>query len=251
MRNFLLLLLITLKTIFFGQSLNTNSPPKTADEVLQTLSNKLNLIERVNYTYYRDVNYVSESYHSEISGSTYLDFKSSQNVLGFRFQIENDIYKHIFDGDKSIFLDKKKKTMKIVKQPQIDEFSSLSFFVNSVVTLKSALPVIILDKKITKKLSDTTLNNKNCFVVSFIVKNKVMNNLGAFRDLTSQRDIAYRIFVDKSDFLPSQIVQTNSVEPKDYVLTRFSDYKINAYSPSENTWFYLTYATDYKPIFKN
>jgi len=136
---------------------------ENANEVLQNLLHKLNSYESSSYNYYRSINYFSENYHNETSGTTFLDFKSSDTTLGFRYQLENEQYKMVYNGAESFSLNKKNKTIKINYKPKLSDFASLSFFVNSIVTLKKALPVIIADNELVKTLADTTISNKRYY----------------------------------------------------------------------------------------
>jgi thiol-disulfide isomerase/thioredoxin len=108
------------------------------------------------------------------------------------------------------------------------------------------LPKIIADKEIIKALSDTIISDKNHFLVSLVVKNKSLNGLGTFIPVTLQRNFIYEIIIDKDTYLPVQVIQTNNVEPKDYMLTNFSNYKLDN-NPSDNSWYYSTYSNDFKP----
>ena len=138
--------------------------------------------------------------------------------------------------------------MLVEKQPGINRFSSMSFFYNSIVTLRNSLKTIATDGRISKTLADTIVNGKPCYQVKFALHNRVLENFGSFRDLTTDRNILYNVVVDKQTYLPALVLQTNNVTPQDYVLTRFSDYSLDGVKPTATSWHYLTYANEYKPI---
>ena len=146
----------------------------SANEILQKLSDKLNSCQTISYTYFRSINYFSEDYHNETSGTTYLDYKSNETILGFKYQLEDKQYKMVFNGTESFDLNQKDKTIKINYTPKLNDFSSLSLFLNSIVTLKNVLPVLIVEKDLVKTLSYTTISNKKFYLVSIILQNKTI-----------------------------------------------------------------------------
>lgn len=222
--------------------------PGNADEVLHQTLAKLTALKRVQYQYYREVNYSSESYRNELSGNLYLDFEQNSNPTGFWFQTDNKLDKVIYNGQTLLTMNEAEKTMRVEKQPGINRFSSMSCFYNSIVTMRNSLKSIAGDGQIDKTLADTIVNGKACYQVTFALPSQVLDNLGSFRKLTTERTIVYKIVVDKHSYLPALVLQTNNVTPQDYVLTRFWDYRLAGVKPSATSWHYLTYATEYKPI---
>ncbi len=247
MRHLLAISIFLLMTAFIERPLHESKSQKTVNEVLQQLSDKLNSYQTIKYNYYRSVNYFSENYHNETTGTTFLDFQSPDTILGFKYQLENEQYKLIYNGTESFYLNQKEKSIKINYKPKLNDFASLSFFVNSIVTLKKVLPALITDKEVVKTLTDTIISNKSLHLVSFVLHNKTIDGLGTFSTTTIKREFLYRVIVDKEYFLPLHIIQTNNAEPKDYMLTSFSNIASNGIAPSEFSWYYSTYTQDYKP----
>lgn len=172
---------------------------------------------------------------------------NNDTLIGFKYQLENDQYKMIYNSAESFYLNKKEKTVKVIDKPKLSDFSSLSFFVNSIVTLKKSLPEIITDKEILKNVTDTSISGKNFYLLSFVLQDKLLNGLGTFAAVTLKRNFIYKVVVDKETYLPLHVIQTNNIEPKDFMLTSFSNFKINSYDPLENSWYYSTYINEYKP----
>lgn len=247
MRFFFFVLIAVLTTAHVARPLSQSKSGETAKEVLQKLLEKVNSYERISYNYYRSINYFSESYHSETSGTTFFDFKSSDTTLGFRYQLENEQYNMVYNGAEAFHLNKKEKTIKIYYKPKHRDFASLSLLANSIVTLKRALPAIIEDNEIVKTLTDTSIGNKSYYLASFVLQNKTLSGLGSFDMTTIKRTFFYKIVVDKASYLPLHVIQTNDGEPKDYMLTSFTEFKSNPSIPSELSWYYSTYLNDYKP----
>ncbi len=247
MRLLATILIFLITAAFNAQPSFQNQSEETATEVLQKLLDKLNSYGTISYHSYRSINYFSENYHNETNGTVFLDFKISDTTLGFRYQLETEQSKLIFNGTESFYLNKKEKTIKINNKPKLADFASLSLFVNSVVTIKKVLPAIIADAAVTKTLTDTPINNRSYHLVSFVLQNKTISGLGNFTPTTIKRNFLYKVAIDKETFLPSLVIQTNDAEPKDYMLTSFTEFKPDVNAPSELSWYYSTYTNDYKP----
>jgi thiol-disulfide isomerase/thioredoxin len=244
MRPIIVSFFILLTTTLVAQPTQSN---EKAVEVLENLLAKLASYETMSYNYYRSLNYFSENYHSETEGKIFLDFRSKDTALGFRYQAENKNYKSVYNGSETFYLDKDDTTIKVSFKAQIGHFELLPLFTNSIITLKNALPHIINDGEVVKKLADTTIETKSYYLASFVLQNKTLSSLGNFDPISLKRDFFYKIVIDKTTFLPLQIIRTNSAEPKDYILTSFSNLKPDISQLPENSWYYSTYMKDFKP----
>ncbi|MBO0951333.1 hypothetical protein [Fibrella forsythiae] len=246
--SFCLISLLTISGHFaYGQA----GTSQKATDVLRLVLTRLQAIRHVSYTYYRDVNYVSESYRNELSGTTFIDFQAPKNELGFGFQLDSDTYKQVYDGAVYFMLNKKEKTMDVQKQPKRNDFASFSFFVNSPVSLRTALAAIIADETVAKTLRDTLVGSDPCQLVRFTLPSKTIGNLGSLTSLTTQRSIIYSLYIRTKDHLPVQVIQTNNITPTDYVLTRFSNYIIDGVRPEANTWHYFMHVNEYRATIHN
>lgn len=219
--------------------------PENAIDVMKRTSEKLNSLSEISYSYFRDVNYFSENYRSEAAGMTFLNFDKSDGSSEFKFQLENDNSKIIYNGNEFFSLDKQDKTISIESKPNSKNFENLSLFLNSIVTLKNSFIKIISDEEIQKSLSDTIVNKKSYYLVSLVLENKALSGFGNFSPITLKRSFFYKIVIDKTSYLPFQVIQTNNIEPKDYVLTSFTNIKTKDSAPPELSWYYSTY-DDYK-----
>lgn len=244
MRHILFIYLLFLSTYVTAQSTQKNDK---AVEVFKQLLAKLSSYETLSYKYHRGLHYFSENYHRETEGNIFLDFRTNDTTLGFKYQAENKSFKSVYNGSEYFYLDKDEKTMQLSFKAQIGHFESLPGFSNSIITLKKVLPEIISNAEVLKSLSDTTINAVTFHVASFILQNKTLTNLGIYSPVSLKRDFLYKIIIDKTTFLPTQIIQTNSAEPQDYILTSFSSLKPSINELTENSWYYSTYKNDFKP----
>ncbi len=242
--------LLILSLLFMAMKNNhvkKNPDPKgiKADSVLQKMSDKLNSLKNISYDYQLELNYSSENYHNKLAAYVYLDFKEADKIIGFKYQIEGEITKEVFNGTEKFELNKKDKTIEINIQPQMKSFNGMTSFYNSIITFKNALPPIIANKTISRTLSDTTINNTPFYVVSFSFFKKSIDRFGGFDSITMNRSIIYKIIVDKKSDLPFQVIETNDVN-NDFKKTTFTNINTNAQQPSELSWYYSSY-TEYKP----
>jgi thiol-disulfide isomerase/thioredoxin len=218
-----------------------------ADSVLQKMADKLKSLKTVSYDLKRELNYPSEHYHNEMAWTSYFDFQSADTMIGFKYQIEDETAKQVFNGTEKFELDKKEKTIQLNIKPDQKSFSGNSCFYNSIITLKNALPLIIADKSITKTVSDTTIKDKTCYLVNLFFGKRRIRNLGnGFDAMTTKSNLIYRIIMDKKTDLPVEVVQANDAD-QDFIRTSFTNIDTNSPLPSELSWYYSTYVNEYKP----
>jgi thiol-disulfide isomerase/thioredoxin len=219
---------------------------KDAIIVLEKIQTKMQGIKRISYNYTRGFHYLSENYHAADSGKVYLDFTAPDTVLGFKYQAESENGKGIFNGSESFYMSESDTTIDINYRPGRKSFQSLSFLYNSPVTIRLAISAILKDKEINKALIDTIINRKPHYLLRITMKNKALNGLGDFSKFTIQRDIIYKIVIDKKTYLPLYIIQTNNDQPGDYTIVGFQNYKFNPTEPAELSWYSSTYTSKYK-----
>ena len=235
-----------LTTAFVSTVNKTLSEEETANGILQKTFDKLSKLQTLKYDYYREINYKSEDYRSEYSCTKFLDFQNQETVIGFSYQLDNEQSKLVYNGKENFILDKKKNSITINNKPSLNDFTSLSAFLNSILTLKNAIPSIIKDTDIEKTLADTAIQNKSYYLVTLTSRNQILSSFGKFEGINIQRDFYYKIFIDKSTLTPYQIIQTNNGEPNDFMLTAFKNIIYNAENPPELSWYYSSYLAEFK-----
>ena len=213
-----------------------------ADHVLKRMADKLNTIKTLRYQYNREISYPSENYKASTSASIFIDFSSKDTLLGFRYQVSDGGYSNIFNGTEQFDLNEKDKTIRLQQQPSARSFRSISYFYNSILTLKRIIPDVLSDETITKELRE----EDEYYIVLLSLNKRIFNYLEGFSTITAERVIHYNIFIDKTTLLPRRVIQTNNVND-DLVQTDFSDIETNAPNPPETSWYYSTYAKEYKP----
>jgi thiol-disulfide isomerase/thioredoxin len=213
-----------------------------ADYVLKRMADKLNSLKTLRYQYNREISYPSENYKASTSASIFIDFSGKDTLLGFRYQISDAGYSNIFNGTEQFDLNEKDKTIRLQQQPSARSFRSISYFYNSIVTLKRIIPDVLSDESITKELKE----DDEYYTVRLSLNKRAFNYLEGFSAITAERVIHYSIFIDKTTLLPRRVIQTNNVND-DLVQTDFSEIETDAPYPPETSWYYSTYAKEYKP----
>lgn len=216
----------------------------TADQLLAEVHRKLESVKTLRYRYLLELNYLSENYNSSISGTAFLDFSAPDSLLGFKYQIEGELHKFVYNGTESFTIDKSRKTMSLNTKPKFENFTGLTPFHNSVVTLKKSIPALIADKAIIKSVSDTSIAKQDFYLVKLVLNKRVIERLGGLSELSLERKIIYDIIIDKSSYMPLQVIQGNSVN-QDFTRSVFSEIVVNPESPTELSWYYTSYTKEF------
>jgi thiol-disulfide isomerase/thioredoxin len=217
------------------------------NNLLLKVSKKLNSLNSFRYDLKRELNYPSENYQVESQWSEYFEFQNN-DTLNFKFQIQDESMTQIFNGVESFDLDKKTKSIQITDRPNQESFQSISALYNSILTLKNILPTIINDKKSIKTLSDTTVVDKQYYLITINVGKRRINNLGNGFSQNMEVDFIYKIVIDKLNNLPLAIIQP--VGQGGFIKTLFLNINTNPEPASENSWYYSTYLNEYKQATK-
>ena len=241
-----LILTIFISIVLPAYSQNTASNEQKAIFTLQNVSNKLNSLNNFSYDIKRELNYASENYHNISEWSCYFLFDNSNETVGFKFQITDAASNDFFNGTEKFELNKANKTIQINNNPQKQDFKSLSYLYNSIVTLRNILPLIISDQNSTKTVSDTTIDNHPYEVVTINIGKRRIQNLGeGFDAMQTKSNFIYKITIDKINNMPIVIMQKNDLND-DFIQTNFTNINISLNQPTENSWYYSTYTSEYK-----
>ena len=245
-----LILLAVFFSAFFAKRMETALPAHSqkvsAEQVLSKVSDKLNSLKTLQYHYRRELNYPSEAYYHEVTGEIYLDFTSTDKIVGFKYQFNYQDFLYIFNGSQQFQCNKKEKRIEINHSPSKEEnFKNAFFFYNSPLTLRFALPQIIADATIPKTIAYTLIGNKSFYALTFTLNKKTMGNFGDFTSVTQERKFIYRLLINKDTFIPVEVLQTNDVDDSK-IKTNFYELKINSSLEGASPWDYSTYLTEYK-----
>lgn len=179
--------------LFIVLSDRSYSQAASPDLILAKASQKLNSLKTVTYSHSRELNYSSENYHNLSKWTVFIDFQSTDTVIGIKYQIDDSTFKQVFNGTEKFEIDGKKKTLQLDDHPSRKSFSNLSAFYNSIVTFKNILPLIINDKTAVKTISDTVINDKFYHLITYNAGKRRMQNLGKdYDEMRTKNDFIYK-----------------------------------------------------------
>ena len=218
----------------------------TPSDVLAKTNKALTSINAIKYDYVRELNYPSEAYLHKSRITTYLEFTGKNKPLNFIFQTDEQEKTQVYNGSELFELHKKAKSIVINRKPILKDIEHRSFLYNSLLTLRNTLPAISADASIPKTMTDTLINQIHYHVFKFTLIGKTLHNIEGYRELASSSGtINYQLLVDKTTFLPIEVLQTNS-RNSDYIKTRFEGLDSTPKAPKESSWYYSTYLDGYR-----
>lgn len=244
MRNLILLICILLTYPAYSQDSKTNQ--EKAVSVLIKVSEKLNSFSAFTYDLKRELNYASENYQNFSEWSGYYNFDPTIVSIGFSYQINDLTSNNFFNGTEMFELAKANQTIKINTAPEKNDFKSLSFFYNSLITLRNILPKIIQEQASIQAIADTIINNHPYQIVTINLGKRRIQNLGeGFDEMQTPYNFIYKIIIDEMNYLPVEILQGNDLND-DFIKTNFNNIHLSPSQPSEKSWYYSTYLDEYK-----
>lgn len=233
---------------FFNQFSITSLSQETDAEVeLLRLQKKLNNISSISYDYHLILNYPSEGYISDITYTCYFEFNQLDKLLGFKYQVDNEQFKMVYNGKEQFSLNKETKKMKLNNNPKLNDFTSTTFFFNSIVTLKKSLQEIIDDSNIMKSVGEKEINGKSFLIIYLKLKRRNIGRLGGFINIEEDRVFNYEILIDKNLYLPVQIIQTNNIDSSK-MTSSFQNIQINKDLLLEESWNYDHFLDEFEII---
>ena len=242
---FLYSVLFVITDTFAGNPTDT----ATVNKMIRNTLKELTSIHHVKYDYYIESNYLSENYHRDVSKKVYMEFNSSEPLLGLVFTDSEKDYSSVYNGEEYFYINKKANTIELTKKPSNNTFRSQTSFVNSYYTLRYFLPIILSSDFINRSVADTTIDGKKFKAFRFTLDNYMMGRFGKLEKLSIEKKLTYTVIVDDNN-LPLQVIQRDNLNPKDYTLVKFTDVSINGAKPSSEEWRYENYAKMYKPVLK-
>lgn len=232
----------------FPSVLAAQQEEKTAVTALLSAAGRLETTGHLSYTYKREINNYNDHYFNKVSAFCYVDFKHVNEAGMFRFQFKSDSYAQIFNGTEYFELDKKEKTMQVTEKTSGGTFNSLSYFYNSLPTLRNMFRTLALDSTVEKKRGDTLIAGKAYEIIRLNMHNKAIDYLKGYRLFKIDMIIYYTVFIDQDSGLPYQVLESNSVDGDRYnTKTTFLNLSIQPVTPEQMTWYYSTYKKEYHP----
>lgn len=246
MKHLVLIALINIVSPAYSQAIVSSR--RETDSALRQTCDKLNSLTTFSYTIKRELNYPSEGYHNISEWRCYFDLAPTIIPVGFKYQIKDSASSAFFNGTEKFELNKTAKTIRVNNNPQEKDFKHLSYLYNSIITLRTILPLIISNHSLNKTVADTVINKRPFETVTINIGKMRIQNLGnGFDTMKTKYNFIYRITIDKISKMPIEVLQYNNLN-EDFIKTDFIDINFFPSRPAENSWYYPTYINEYKQI---
>lgn len=214
-----------------AQDVNSNT-------LLEQVAAKLSAITSVSYHYSRVINYDSMNYHNEDEQDGYIDFQP-ENGMPFTFQAKRPDGFQVFNGSEVFYGMAATHDVRITPVRKIDAVANASFLLNSYVTLRKALPILLKD--LTVRQSSAECNKAIC-QVSLTLHQAVLTGIGDVSPIQKQRDITYTLTIDRSTLLPVAVKQmATDTGSGEYTDVHFLQIDTPPTRPADSTWAYTGY----------
>ncbi len=204
----------------------------------------MNHCETIRYRHQRD--YFTGDKHYFLEGDSFIDFTSTDSIVGLKYQVQSEKNFFFFNGTETFLLDKNNKTLQLTKKPTKNDLEGGSFFYNSIISLRRTLPLIIADKQITKHAKDTIMDKEAFYLIRFSLHKKNLNPFGGYFPITEDRTFSFQLVINKNNFLPVMLVQTNNADEHISKIT-YTQIKMNT-QVAEHSWYYSTYLPEFTMV---
>ena len=241
----LLIILLTLAPGFaFAQTRKLN-----AISVLQKTMLKLEQLRNVSYHHTRETHYYADNYQNLMQADIYLDFTVGGPV-GLRFQADEQKSSFVYDGKKTLRLNKEDLTIDSASATTFKSIQNNSYLYHSLAMLRRAIPLIIASDSLQKSITDTVISGKKYYNVRIEGERMYFQLLGDIDHYTA-KDLKrpYYLLIDKKTFLPYQFIAkyVRGTDDRDFVTVTYSDINTKPEVPANTSWEYASYAGTYKP----
>jgi len=213
------------------------------DTLIRKVADKLASVKLLGYKYTFEFNYPTQGRSMKQEMNAFLDLKPADGALRFRFQFSGDDRFAAFNGTEKFILDKAKKKIYVESKPAFDSFGD-TFLMNSPLVLKYALPKVLADTTIAKKVSEIRPEGRSQYVIELSMFKKIFTAEGDIIAIRPDNTNKYRITVDKATLLPTEVVQSND-KYDESVTTTYAEITERPSLPVADTWFFSTYLKDY------
>ena len=215
----------------------------SANEVMQKVAEKLASVNVLGYKYKFEFAYPSQQRSLEVSAQAYLDLRPVDRTADFKYQFLSDDRLSVYNGAESFIADKTSGKLLVDNKPSFDR-DGIILLMNSPLTLKYALPKLIADSAIHKKLSITKVGGSDCYVVDFSLPKAAINTIGNIYVSRVEQAARYRLTIDQTSFLPVEVLRINDKNDESFKVS-FSELTENPVKPSDSSWYYSSYSKEY------
>ena len=228
--------------IVAGQAQSQTNP--SAEIVMQKVAKKLASVKLLGYKYNFEYSFPARDSRTVVNAQTYFDFQPADQKDGFKFQFVGEDRLSVYNGSERFFADKASKKLSVDSSPSFKSFGDI-FLLNSPLSLKYALPTIVKDAAIQKKLSVTTINGREYYVLEFSLRKAAITSIGEIVEVRVDQKSIYRVTVDKRTYLPVEVLQTND-KNDEVVKSTFAQVTEKPIVPKPLSWYFSSYKNEYQ-----
>ena len=215
-----------------------------AQALMRKVSDKLASIKLLGYNYRFEFSYPSQGRLIEEQAEAFLDLKPADGTSQFRFQFVSPGKVAVFNGTERFFLVKEGKKIYVESKPSFKSFGDV-FLQNSPLSLKYALPRIIADGTIQKKVSLVRSGDRDQYLIEFSLPKGIINSAGEIIEIRPDHTNLYKLKVDKATLFPVEVVQSNDKNDEVLKTTYVQITEKPAMMPADPSWFFSSYLNEY------
>ena len=213
------------------------------ERVMQKVADKLTAVKMLGYKYTFEYKYPSQDRQMVEKAAAFIELKPADGASQFRFQFSGADRFDIYNGAERFILDKKTKKLHVDSKPVFNSFGNINLQ-NAPIALKSALPKIIADASIPKKVTLTASANRGQYLIEFSLLKRIINSSGDIIDIRPDLTNIYRVLVDKATLLPVEVEQSSD-KNDEIIKTTFAEITEKPVVPTALSWYFSTYQNEY------
>jgi len=213
------------------------------ERVLQKVAEKLASVKLLGYKYGFEYGRPSQDRNMKVEADAFLDLKPSDGASRFRFQFVGGDRFSAYNGTERFTLDKPSKKIYVETTPSFDSFGDI-FLMFSPLSLKYALPRVIADATVKKKVSLIRSGDGERYLIEFSLTKRILTASGDIVETRPSFTNIYRLSVDKTTLLPAEVVLTND-DNDEVVKTTYANMTEKPAMPHAQSWFFSTYLDEY------
>lgn len=251
MKNIYVCFVLVVQLIICGKSLNAQIPTKTTansilGEIVSVLKNNGSFL----YTYTRETKYHADNYYHKRTASFYLQ-RYEPGIIPLRYQAKEEDMHVIFNGKQLFSLDQKKGTIDSSTVTR-SGIKSNSHLYHSFAMLAECLPVVIEDEGFSKTVSDTLIDGRDYWKISFEKSNSYFSTYSGLESIDPKYNLRrpYELIADKKTYLPKLFIArfVRGNDDRDFIKMEYEKIQVQPQDLSVKTWSYASYTTKYKPF---
>ena len=213
------------------------------EQVMQKVADKLAAVKHLGYRYNFDYSVPSQNRSRVAQGVAFLDLKPEDGTSQFRFRFIFDDLDDTFNGTERFLIDKKGKKLYVETKPLFKSFGNISLQ-NSPLSLKYALPKIIADRSIPKKVTSIRMGGLDGYLVEFALYKGTLSSAGDIIETGPEMTNKYQLKVDKKTLLPVEVIETND-KGDEVLTTTYTEVSEKPIAPPGPSWYFSTYQNEY------